>query len=52
MAFILLILFEAATYAAVADDLDTCVALQKLNRAYWNEQGVKPITLCMPTVAV
>lgn len=52
MAFILLILFEVGNFAIVADSLDTCVALQKLNRAYWNEQGIKPITVCMPTAAV
>lgn len=52
MFFIFLVVFETMTASFVVEDRDTCRALQALNRAYWDEQGLHPRTLCMPSFEI
>lgn len=52
MGWMLLIVFQYSVFSIVVDDFATCEAARQLNRAYWMESGIRPLSMCVKTFRV
>lgn len=52
MGWVLLIVFQYSVFSIVVDDFETCEAAQRLNQMYWQQQGIKPRSVCVKTFRI